>query len=107
MGYKCDDTEHESAGKNIKCHGRGEILIRGPNVFPGYYKVSCWWCYECVGASGAGGTGGAGAGSGAGAGAGASAATGHGAAAAGASAVLLFPCYHGWKATPRRHHLGM
>lgn len=34
MGYYQTDRQH--AGK--PCHGRGEICIRGPNVFVGYYK---------------------------------------------------------------------
>jgi long-chain acyl-CoA synthetase len=34
MGYLHTDTEH----RGQDCRGRGEICIRGPNVFPGYYR---------------------------------------------------------------------
>mmetsp|Transcript_10719 Transcript_10719/g.29535 ORF Transcript_10719/g.29535 Transcript_10719/m.29535 type:complete len:686 (+) Transcript_10719:30-2087(+) len=34
MGYYHTDTEHDGQ----PCQGRGEICIRGPNVFMGYYK---------------------------------------------------------------------
>ena len=34
MGYLHTDTEHQGQ----PCYGRGEICIRGPSVFPGYYK---------------------------------------------------------------------
>lgn len=34
MGYKSTDTNHNG----IPCVGRGEVCIRGPSVFPGYYK---------------------------------------------------------------------
>ena len=37
MGYLHTDTIHDTVQK-IPCMGRGEICIRGPNVFPGYYK---------------------------------------------------------------------
>jgi long-chain acyl-CoA synthetase len=34
MGYLHRDTEH----RGQECRGRGEICIRGPSVFPGYYR---------------------------------------------------------------------
>lgn len=34
MGYLHTDTVH----RGMPCQGRGEICIRGPNVFKGYYK---------------------------------------------------------------------
>jgi long-chain acyl-CoA synthetase len=34
MGYSHTDTSH----RGVPCEGRGEICIRGPNVFKGYYK---------------------------------------------------------------------
>lgn len=34
MGYLHTDTSH----RGIPCQGRGEICLRGPNVFKGYYK---------------------------------------------------------------------
>lgn len=39
MEYKWDDTVHKTSGGDIKCEGRGEIWIRGHNVFAGYYQV--------------------------------------------------------------------
>ena len=35
MNYLHTDTEH----KGVPCRGRGEICVRGPNVFIGYYKL--------------------------------------------------------------------
>lgn len=34
MGYLQSDREH----RGLPCEGRGEICVRGPNVFKGYYK---------------------------------------------------------------------
>lgn len=34
MGYRHTDKSH----RGVPCEGRGEICIRGPNVFKGYYK---------------------------------------------------------------------
>jgi len=34
MGYLCTDTSH----RGVPCQGRGEICVRGPAVFIGYYK---------------------------------------------------------------------
>lgn len=34
MGYLHTDTQH----RGIPCQGRGEVCLRGPNVFKGYYR---------------------------------------------------------------------
>jgi len=41
MGYLNSDKMHggEEGKGGVPCNGRGEILIRGPNLFLGYYKM--------------------------------------------------------------------
>ncbi|KAF4690128.1 hypothetical protein FOZ60_000584 [Perkinsus olseni] len=39
MGYLSTDTEHGSGVSKLECRGRGEILLRGPSIFSGYYKM--------------------------------------------------------------------
>jgi long-chain acyl-CoA synthetase len=40
MGYRSSDREHgRNNDERIPCVGRGEICIRGDNVFKGYYKM--------------------------------------------------------------------
>ena len=39
MGYRSTDKNHGKNGEIIPCLGRGEICIRGDNVFKGYYKL--------------------------------------------------------------------
>ena len=39
MGYRSTDKNHGKNGEIIPCLGRGEICIRGDNVFTGYYKL--------------------------------------------------------------------
>lgn len=40
MGYRSTDSKHGKKGEDtfIPCLGRGEVCIRGDNVFKGYYK---------------------------------------------------------------------
>jgi long-chain acyl-CoA synthetase len=40
MGYRSSDREHGRNDEVIRCAGRGEICIRGDNVFRGYYKMA-------------------------------------------------------------------
>jgi long-chain acyl-CoA synthetase len=37
MGYMSTDKVHKG-DNNVPCRGRGEICMRGPNLFKGYYK---------------------------------------------------------------------
>jgi long-chain acyl-CoA synthetase len=39
MGYFRTDQVHSTGKGSIPCHGRGEICMRGRNVFKGYYKM--------------------------------------------------------------------
>jgi len=39
MGYLRTDQVHGKGDGAIPCHGRGEICLRGPNIFAGYYKM--------------------------------------------------------------------
>eukprot|EP01006_Ploeotia_vitrea_P030525 TRINITY_DN62918_c0_g1_i1.p1 TRINITY_DN62918_c0_g1~~TRINITY_DN62918_c0_g1_i1.p1 ORF type:complete len:686 (+),score=60.63 TRINITY_DN62918_c0_g1_i1:23-2059(+) len=39
MGYKSTDAQHGKGDTVEPCQGRGEICIRGPNVFKGYFKM--------------------------------------------------------------------
>jgi len=39
MGYFHTDQEHGKHDSRIPCHGRGEVCIRGSNIFKGYYKM--------------------------------------------------------------------
>ncbi|KAF4663713.1 hypothetical protein FOL47_005582, partial [Perkinsus chesapeaki] len=40
MGYLMSDTEHGSGLAKLECRGRGEIYLRGPSAFLGYYKMA-------------------------------------------------------------------
>ena len=40
MGYRSSDKTHGKNDEVIACKGRGEICIRGDNVFQGYYKMA-------------------------------------------------------------------
>eukprot|EP00164_Ancoracysta_twista_P000625 GFYU01000829.1.p1 GENE.GFYU01000829.1~~GFYU01000829.1.p1 ORF type:complete len:682 (-),score=271.98 GFYU01000829.1:229-2274(-) len=39
MGYLSTDTAHGEGDDAVACIGRGEVCVRGPNVFAGYYKL--------------------------------------------------------------------
>ncbi|CAE7161577.1 ACSL6, partial [Symbiodinium necroappetens] len=39
MGYLRTDQVHKIGSKTIPCCGRGEICLKGLNIFQGYYKM--------------------------------------------------------------------
>lgn len=39
MGYFRTDQVHGKGASTMPCHGRGEICLRGLNIFKGYYKM--------------------------------------------------------------------